>query len=933
MESLSLESIWTAFQLAGDSWWVVSGALAVALLLSSFARTRPYAAGFVLPLALLLFRKIALYIPVSGALSTTDQIAFWSLTAWVFFALSLLMHAGLLAAISFASKSETKDDFLAITLGLGFWLSVIQLGSSAGLLPMDWPNHWITPFLTHIVALKLLLIHPLLLPLVGLALALHLYFAVFRQRHTVREANKLLLAALMITGLLQFSMQPWQVGATQSAILAARPGVNFAAETSSFLSDWVGKLNDIERCQVNAVEQPLQSVYQDCKVQEIARSLPSSWRVRASGEWQAGQTAKYQEEYNWPVWARAISEWQVALAAILALVLLVLVGWLYRTRAEGVTPPEQDTHHQPIGNWQEVRLAAGSSAAVLSPWEFFAIMLVGIFISVGLIIAGLYFHNSPALLSGKDSSFLIGLGIAVLAVPWLLAEWKLLVEWWVSGTRETLVQAVVARDRKGHRSPTALARAALNKISNQQEVLNSQPDQFLLTLAVEEKGDYATMAANCLRPGAGRTSSTDTLAAHPACTALTLVDFTVKGEPGAAGFIPRSLWPRAVNRLLRSKRSEARIAATTCQAISRATLVGLCRNDPEAAVWQAAWQRLSAEKLEPEEAFALTKSRHAQVRVNVIETARLPREVLLDLCHGDSADKVREAAWRRLEAGLTPQESDKLSRSRFAAMRRCAVLSGVLSASRLKQLRWRDQDVDVRRQAFARTRNQVTPREARQMARSSHEDVRLEAVQSGQLAEAELNRLYAKDQSAAVQQAAWGQLHKGMPVDEAEAILKASDITLRPAAVLASALPRPRLLDLCGGDLQEEVRKAAWEKLRPELDGAEAEALGQSLYGGVRLWATQSRLLPRARLVKMCSGDTFKAVREEAWKVLQAGLTPTEAETLSRAADADVRLWAVKSDLLALERLRELAQDVNYAVREAARRRLPDSPRRGEGAG
>ncbi|MGH9938936.1 MAG: hypothetical protein ACREAM_22065, partial [Blastocatellia bacterium] len=451
------------------------------------------------------------------------------------------------------------------------------------------------------------------------------------------------------------------------------------------------------------VEPTPENLYQGCKIQELAASIPP---------WQSS-------------WVSEISVTQIVIAGSLFLVLLALSGRFSRRRAVSIDAGGDaggaGAYRQPMGHWkEEAAPSVRVNSLAVKKWMYLAAA-----VSILLVAAGI--HNNRSLLTG--------LGVVGLAISWVVTEYKLLVEGLVFGAWRSLARAVVARDRKGRRGISAATRRALSAVDNLEEVLNSQPDSFLLTLAATNSSDnFDDIVTRCLRPATpGGTSGARSLAAHPACTVLTRVDFAVGGRQEhraeAVGLLPRSLWPSAIKTLARSEHGEARAAAARCDEIPREVLIEFCRADPDAAVWQAAWSRLkSLEKgLQPEEAISLSASIHSEVRLLAVESNLLPRELVLNLCGGDRSGRVRKAAWERLNDTAKPgaEEIFDLSYSEFSDARLRAVRSGRLPARRLRRLRWRDPDPDVRQEAFDLTSDQVTSREARRLIRSSSVDVRI----------------------------------------------------------------------------------------------------------------------------------------------------------------------------------------------------------------
>jgi len=880
VETLSFASIWSWFRLGCDSWFIVGASLGLVLALSRVAAARRYSSGFVVPISLLLFRKAALYIPVSGTLSTEDEVIFWSTGACVYFAMLLIVHAAVAYAIWWDQQWVLDGGILE---GLPVYGFLLLIGSAFS-LPLDGWNHLVMPFLAHLGIVKLLLINPLLLPLASLALIVHLAFTAYRQSESAREINKLLLAAVVVCGFVQFCLQPWQLAPVRAAVqieesslwnsMSDSPSakLNQPRETETFLSDWMGHLDDIRRCRVNLVELPKQDVYQDCKLERLVTELPRPWTT----------------------WTGDVEGWQVIIIGALMLGLLGAAGRRRNPRETAIerTAPQDDgTYVQVLGDARNLVPAMATEGLLirrlplqwLLPAAVLAVVLVGL-----VIVAGIHLR----------SSWMVAIGLGGLSLLWLLAEFIALIDAWLLKTADASARALGIRDRKGRRDMTRSMSKALARVENIEAVLNSQPDQFLLALAASDNvGAYSGIAVSCLQPdAAAKSKGKDSLVDHPACTALTRVGFVVNSQNGvgSAGYLPPDLWPSAIDRLARSQYGHARVIATTYHALPRDTLMNLYCEDPETEVRQAAWQVLR-ESLREEDAIRLVKSKYAEVRAAALESNLLPQH-----------------------------EGQTLSHSGFTDVRLWAVRFGALPNRRLRQLRGRDPDPEVRYQSFERTREQVTRRSALAMVRSSYGDVRKRAIQSGFLSDADLEKLYVEDLDESVRQAAWDRFHRVMPLGKAEAILKSCQFNLRAGAIKSNELSRQRLLEICVGDWQDAVRTAAWERLQSQLSPDEAESLSRSLYGGVRSYAVQSGLLPRGRLVEMCSRDTDPSVRRDAWKTVQDQLSQTEAESISKALDPEMRLGAVNSGLLSPDHLHEMSQDLIISVREAARRRLQD---------
>ena len=885
MEILSLESVLNWFRSGCDRWEVVCGLLATVLVLDRFRRAKPYVSGFIFPLSILLFRKVSLYIPLNGTLSTEDQVIFWSTYAYVYFALLLITHIGLLFGMWAGARDEDAlySEFLAALPGIGLF----HLVGSSVLLPLDGWSHFVTPFLSHIGAVKLLLISPALLVLVGIALVSHLFFAIHRQSNSAHAINKLLLGLLVACSMVQFCLQPWPLSQVRAVLsvdesrpFETAPGSKKVTEITNVLGHWTAGLKRTKRCDVNFLEGSEVQFDQDCQIRGLATNL-----AKQSRDW----TPKFSgvEAMFWG-------------CAVLGLLIFAgLVQSLVR-KPRVSTKTISTPYHQPITRWKSIVPSVPQKALSLGIWYFLAVGITTVALTIGVYVR---------------SSLLTGAGVVGLSGVLFIFEYKFLMEGLVFDTFHTLVHAVGIRDRKGRRRLSRWTEVALNEVPNVSTLLESQPDQFLLAVTADNKSRLYT-------PFLQQRGSQNRLASHPACTTLTRIDFLTNGWDGldSVELLPRNLWPRALKALVRSEFGEARRVATTCEGISRNTLIRFCCEDPVHVVALAALEHLERESLRPKDATRLAKSKHAEIRSAAIKY--LLRDAVLDLCYRDQSEEVRTNAWHKLELELTVAEGNELSQSSFDDVRLKVVRKGRLSLDRLNWLRWRDPNRDVRQQAFKLTPGRVGRLTAWRMLRSPHSDVRLRMVQSNNLSIPRLAKIYDKDVDEAIRQAAWRQLFKELPVEEADVILENNRLFLRPSVVESSDLSRERLVALCANDWQSAVREAAWEKLRAQLNPTEALKLSSSLYGVVRLWAVQSRLLTRERVVELCQRENYRPAAIEASRILQEEFTAEEAAMVSSSPISDVRVAAINSGLLTAERLRELSREPIVAIRQAARRQL-----------
>lgn len=247
-----------------DDWRWVGGAFAVALALRFLPRIGPAASGLLLPTGLLLLRKLLLFLPIPGALSTEDRVFFWSVGAAVYFVfLSLYLLAG---AVVVGSGDTSGFD------GEGCpWLLLLPAIGSWILLPIDgfWSHLLVTPFVCATAIPKVLLVHPLLLPVALAGLAGQLCLTLFWGGHGAREINKLLLGVLLAVGLVSAVSGIATVG-------KGRAVLDEPAETTGFLGAWAGSLDGIAECGANLVDGNHQNVYGTCRVREMAEEMAAA---------------------------------------------------------------------------------------------------------------------------------------------------------------------------------------------------------------------------------------------------------------------------------------------------------------------------------------------------------------------------------------------------------------------------------------------------------------------------------------------------------------------------------------------------------------------------------------------------------------------------------------------------------------------------------
>jgi hypothetical protein len=122
------------------------------------------------------------------------------------------------------------------------------------------------PFVCATAIPKLLLVHPLLLPLALVGLAGQLCLTLFWGGHAAREVNKLLLGALLAAGLVYAVLGI-------ATVDEAREVLGTTGETTRFLHAWAQDLGGIADCGANLVEKNHESVYSSCQVRRLAQEM------------------------------------------------------------------------------------------------------------------------------------------------------------------------------------------------------------------------------------------------------------------------------------------------------------------------------------------------------------------------------------------------------------------------------------------------------------------------------------------------------------------------------------------------------------------------------------------------------------------------------------------------------------------------------------
>ncbi len=536
--------------------------------------------------------------------------------------------------------------------------------------------------------------------------------------------------------------------------------------------------------------------------------------------------------------------------------------------------------------------------------------------------------------------FALGLGAILFAALSIVTEYCLLADW-VKGNAAKALYAFGARDCAAGPYLGWLLTSQLTA-----EAVADQPAHALLALTVRQRETVRDLVARELlvKPalsGPQSPSNMDLLAMHPEASVLTRIDLVCQGLPPApeAAFddlMPGSLWPVAIQSLLRSRSVAARLAGLRYSGIPRDLLLRLAAKESEPEVRRTVLAQLLP-LLTGAECRKLQDSSFEDVREAIVRSQAIPRGALIWRCSRDGSATIRRLAWERVSNTLRRSEAHFLSTSPYVDIRLCAVRSGYLSRRRVIRLASNDPVSDLRQSAWTLLRVELSPVEAERLSRSRYSDVRTNVVGLGMLPRQRLVAVAAADDERTVREMARGLLEDGLNDVEASILSLSNHPDTRQFAVSSGLLSRHNLVRLGRLDPDQPVRAMSHQFLRNDHTSAAAQELSLSKYDDARHEAIRSGRLSRMRIFSLCARDAEPGVRMASWERLRANLTPAEASSLSRSKHPEVQLWAIQSDMLSRRRLRYLRLRCLFKrsrseLQEATRDRLKNSaPHRSEG--
>ncbi|MGH9935245.1 MAG: hypothetical protein ACREAM_03310 [Blastocatellia bacterium] len=268
--------MWEVFSFIFDSWPGVSLLLTATGAFSLWRVTRPYFTGLLIPVAMLLVRKAAFYLPVAGAISTQDRIIFWSLDAYIHVAgLTVVVLLGVAIKRGWDRVVDFSMDALDNT---GCLIPSILVVILVAIIAENPDNILYALALSLIALTKILITNPLLLPLVIAALTLHIYNARYGRLFISREIGKLIVIYVPVGGILQFLAGLWhrsQANDIVQKLGAPKKNEYVVGRLTEIFSLWWKKLPEINECGINAVPSYWGWLGADCGIRQAVDAIPN----------------------------------------------------------------------------------------------------------------------------------------------------------------------------------------------------------------------------------------------------------------------------------------------------------------------------------------------------------------------------------------------------------------------------------------------------------------------------------------------------------------------------------------------------------------------------------------------------------------------------------------------------------------------------------
>ncbi|HSS79062.1 MAG TPA: hypothetical protein VLV54_20240, partial [Thermoanaerobaculia bacterium] len=674
-------------------------------LTRGFRRVWPLASALALPLGLLAFHRVALLIPVPGALSTPDWVAFWSTGAYIYFALLFVFTGGIVIAILKWGLPDDAELVKSFAVGVG----IAYLAGSYFLLPADGWSPLYMPFVAHVAAIKVLLIQPWLVPLAGAALASHFLLAVSGRSFAHRELNKFLLVLAVTAGLLQLSVQVRGLEDVRKSLpLAESPKTDkertdgeaqgdppeklARGEIRNFLGAWAARLGSIRRCGVNLVEG--------------ASPATCPAPVESNSPWARAQAPRTFNALFW-----------VASGFVVLAVLCERV-WP-RDRAPGPAPP--GSAEGVVGSWAPISVAFGKRRRV-SRLGLFDWQRAGSRFLLGRDWHGSRHPGSLVLRALREAPDHVRM---LSTVP---AECRL---------------ALIAADARN------LIDDAERKLFEGGS-LERYPHATWLTrvdLACAKHGAVSTAAARSLPadlwPGAARrllrseyvearmAGTRCRAARHDTLLRLCTTDGNADVRQAAWRRIKETIAPTDKASLIHSEHADVRAWVAASGKLSPLELLSMCEQDDDSSVRDAALGSLGA--MSAGRALRLSHSQFPDVRRRAVSSGRLRHDRLRVLLRFDPVAEVRQDAWQVCFQHAKVEGIEALLAGGDRKSRPQAASRPELSLQRRLQLCADDWQAEARQAAWDSLPKPLAPADAARLASSPFGDSRVRAIGTGLL--------------------------------------------------------------------------------------------------------------------------------------------------------------------------------------------------------
>lgn len=319
---------------------------------------------------------------------------------------------------------------------------------------------------------------------------------------------------------------------------------------------------------------------------------------------------------------------------------------------------------------------------------------------------------------------------------------------------------------------------------------------------------------------------------------------------------------------------------------------------------------------------------------------RLPGSTMHKMMDWMSSSRTKDVSWRWSLIGdpkLFDNQPDDLLIALIAVERKPRIIPlalKLLSATSASDLLRRYPDCSVlTKMDFANSRDSNTRRTAvellprrlwsraiKTLLRSTHPEARIAAVRCEGLRRRTLLDVCIKDRDRIVRHAAHAQIELLMTEREALALSRSPHADVRELAVRSGLLARTLVLEIGCQERDLSVCKAAWSALETKLTAKEAQSLSFATTADVRLWAVDSNKLARERLLALCINDDVPQVRTAALAQVKPELTRAEAARLSHSRHSTTRSCALESGYLSDWRLFWVSHlDKDETIRRMAR--------------